>query len=178
MILGPQKRQECSKRVGQDACGRKAGKQSYKGTPALLVGLETPSPSVPRVNILLEQQFQGRQGTCPVRKGATEPAWEVRTGSPWWGGWQKCWGRSISSGYDDWSNSRCKANGGPVWVGCHAMPGNARQVKAECKHKEGDCLGCLDNVVLCASTCGGHAQATADSLMLLHWALLLWREES
>lgn len=64
-----------------DACGRKAGKQSCQATPALLVGLqgtpalpvglETPSP---RVNILLGQQFQGRQGTCPVRKGATEPA--------------------------------------------------------------------------------------------------------
>lgn len=55
-----------------------------------------------------------------------------------------------------------------------AIPHHAKQIKAECKYEEGDCLGCLDNVVFCANTC---AQATANSLMPLHWTLLLWKEE-
>lgn len=62
--------------------------------------------------------------------------------------------------------------------GVGGMPCYARQVKAECKQEEGDSLSCLDSVVLCANTFGGHAHATANSLMPLHWALLLWREES
>lgn len=59
------------------------------------------------------------------------------------------------------------------WEGCQA-----RQVKAKCKQEEGDSLGYLDRVILCANTCGDHAQASANGLMLHHWTLLQWREES
>lgn len=45
------------------------------------------------------------------------------------------------------------------------MPCYARQVKAECKQEEGDSLSCLDSVVLCANTFGGHAYATDASAL-------------